>query len=87
MSYDQNLLGLNLWAQMHGFTGLGHNPFLQQRNIMAQQQVLQQMARNQQDENEDDHEPDDATIELEHKDLWEKFHEIGTEMVITKTGR
>lgn len=24
---------------------------------------------------------------LETKDLWEKFHELGTEMIITKTGR
>lgn len=26
-------------------------------------------------------------VELENKDLWDKFHEIGTEMIITKTGR
>ena len=24
---------------------------------------------------------------LETKELWEKFHELGTEMIITKTGR
>lgn len=24
---------------------------------------------------------------LENKDLWDKFHELGTEMIITKTGR
>lgn len=30
---------------------------------------------------------DDAQVELEGMDLWEKFHEIGTEMVITKCGR
>lgn len=24
---------------------------------------------------------------LETKDLWEKFHDLGTEMIITKTGR
>jgi hypothetical protein len=24
---------------------------------------------------------------LETKDLWDKFHELGTEMIITKTGR
>lgn len=24
---------------------------------------------------------------LETKDLWDKFHDLGTEMIITKTGR
>ncbi|KAL3206568.1 hypothetical protein MRX96_010632 [Rhipicephalus microplus] len=28
-----------------------------------------------------------ADAHLETKDLWEKFHELGTEMIITKTGR
>ena len=35
----------------------------------------------------DDGEPDDPKVELENQDLWQKFHDIGTEMVITKTGR
>lgn len=26
-------------------------------------------------------------ITLENRDLWSKFHSIGTEMIITKTGR
>ena len=30
---------------------------------------------------------DDPKVELEGKDLWDKFHERGTEMVITKSGR
>ena len=30
---------------------------------------------------------DDAQVELEGMDLWEQFHDIGTEMVITKCGR
>ena len=30
---------------------------------------------------------DDPKVELESKELWDKFHEYGTEMVITKTGR
>lgn len=30
---------------------------------------------------------DNIDVELENKDLWDKFHEIGTEMIITKTGR
>lgn len=30
---------------------------------------------------------DTAMVELESMDLWEQFHDIGTEMVITKCGR
>ncbi|KAL2092439.1 hypothetical protein ACEWY4_012237 [Coilia grayii] len=30
---------------------------------------------------------DDPVVHLEAKDLWEQFHECGTEMVITKSGR
>ena len=35
----------------------------------------------------DDNEPDDPKVELENKKLWQEFHCLGTEMVITKTGR
>ncbi|XP_067684994.1 T-box transcription factor TBX2b-like isoform X1 [Haliotis asinina] len=30
---------------------------------------------------------DDPKVELESKELWESFHKLGTEMVITKSGR
>lgn len=30
---------------------------------------------------------DDPKVELDSHDLWERFHELGTEMVITKSGR
>ena len=30
---------------------------------------------------------DDPKVELESRELWERFHELGTEMVITKSGR
>lgn len=30
---------------------------------------------------------DDPVVHIEAKDLWEKFHKCGTEMVITKSGR
>nr|XP_022338945.1 T-box transcription factor TBX2-like isoform X1 [Crassostrea virginica] len=30
---------------------------------------------------------DDPKVEIESKDLWEQFHNLGTEMVITKSGR
>lgn len=36
---------------------------------------------------EDDGIVDDPKVTLEGKELWEKFHKLGTEMVITKSGR
>ena len=30
---------------------------------------------------------DDPAVKLEASQLWEQFHHIGTEMVITKSGR
>lgn len=36
---------------------------------------------------EDDGVVDDPKVTLEGKELWEKFHKLGTEMVITKSGR
>jgi hypothetical protein len=36
---------------------------------------------------EDDGVEDDPKVTLEGKELWEKFHKLGTEMVITKSGR
>ncbi|UYV79726.1 hypothetical protein LAZ67_18000490 [Cordylochernes scorpioides] len=38
-------------------------------------------------EPEDDGVQDDPKVTLESKELWEKFHSFGTEMVITKSGR
>ena len=38
-------------------------------------------------EPEDDGIEDDPKVTLESKDLWERFHNLGTEMVITKSGR
>ncbi|XP_049839564.1 optomotor-blind protein-like isoform X2 [Schistocerca gregaria] len=36
---------------------------------------------------DDDGVVDDPKVTLEGKELWEKFHKLGTEMVITKSGR
>ncbi|CAO1436950.1 unnamed protein product [Diamesa serratosioi] len=36
---------------------------------------------------EEDGVDDDPKVTLEGKELWEKFHKLGTEMVITKSGR
>ena len=30
---------------------------------------------------------DDIKVELQMTDLWQRFHELGTEMIITKAGR
>ena len=38
------------------------------------------------DEN-DNGEPDEPSAQLDNKQLWDEFAQIGTEMVITKTGR
>ena len=32
-------------------------------------------------------EAEDITIELQMRDLWQRFYELGTEMIITKAGR
>ena len=31
--------------------------------------------------------PGNAEAKLENNDLWQQFHKIGTEMIITKSGR
>jgi hypothetical protein len=36
---------------------------------------------------EDDDVKDDPKVTLEGKELWTSFNRLGTEMVITKTGR
>ncbi|XP_076344523.1 T-box transcription factor TBX3-like isoform X2 [Tachypleus tridentatus] len=38
-------------------------------------------------ETDEDGVQDDPKVTLESKELWEQFHSLGTEMVITKTGR
>merc|ERR1712130_79748 len=35
----------------------------------------------------DNGEPDEPSAQLDNKQLWDEFAQIGTEMVITKTGR
>ena len=39
------------------------------------------------EESNDDEGPDAPIVELENFQLWNDFHQFGTEMVITKTGR
>ncbi|CAG5091361.1 Oidioi.mRNA.OKI2018_I69.PAR.g13003.t1.cds [Oikopleura dioica] len=38
-------------------------------------------------DNDDDDGPDNPKVTLENMELWDSFHQFGTEMVITKTGR
>ena len=38
-------------------------------------------------DSEEDNVIDDPKVTLEMKELWEQFHNFGTEMVITKSGR
>ena len=45
------------------------------------------MRRSLREDHEEDAVVDDAKVTLEAKELWEKFHSLGTEMVITKSGR
>lgn len=62
--------------------------------LNQQQQMSSAAARSNVDNNQTPNTPesasditDDAQVELEMMDLWEQFHDIGTEMVITKCGR
>ena len=68
----------------------------QQQQQQQQQQQHQQLETNKtkkltksaKDEADlDDGEPDQPEAELDNKGLWDSFSAIGTEMVITKTGR
>ena len=58
-----------------------------QFNQQAAQQAAAQAAAQADEMNEENSEPDDPKAELENKGLWDQFYQIGTEMVITKTGR
>lgn len=62
---------------------LGH-PYTTAEEVLAHQAHLRPLRSLQQ---EDDGVVDDPKVTLESKDLWEKFHVLGTEMVITKSGR
>ena len=53
----------------------------------SQQQINAAVNAAAQADPNDNGEPDSPKVELENQDLWEQFHNIGTEMVITKTGR
>ena len=53
----------------------------------TQQQITQAVNAAARADPNDPGDPDEPKVELENFDLWEQFHGLGTEMVITKTGR
>ena len=83
-------------------SSMQYNPFVQASQAF-QAAVAQQQAQNKAKqqaaiqavedgkrksiEDIDPGEPDEPKVELENKGLWDAFSAIGTEMVITKTGR
>ena len=82
-------------------SSMQYNPFVQASQAF-QAAVAQQQAQNKAKqaaiqaaedgkrksiEDIDPGEPDEPQVELENKGLWDAFSAIGTEMVITKTGR
>lgn len=63
----------------------GGSPFITAEDVLASHSLGGPAVRP--FEPEDDGIEDDPKVILESKDLWEKFHALGTEMVITKSGR
>ena len=61
------------------------NPFLTRTSDYSMHSILGHNSSTQQ--KEDNKSKDDPSVELESRPLWEEFHNFGTEMVITKTGR
>ncbi|XP_068240788.1 T-box transcription factor TBX3-like, partial [Palaemon carinicauda] len=73
----------NPYSFLPKFPGhLGH-PFTTAEDVLSQSHMrpLRSLVP------EEDGVVDDPKVTLECKDLWEKFHKLGTEMVITKSGR
>lgn len=63
----------------------GGSPFITAEDVLASHSLGGPSVRP--FEPEDDGVEDDPKVSLESKDLWERFHALGTEMVITKSGR
>ncbi|XP_013790260.1 T-box transcription factor TBX3-like [Limulus polyphemus] len=62
----------------------GAPPYMTADDVLSQGRHLRQLRTL---EPEEDGIQDDPKVNLESKELWEEFHALGTEMVITKTGR
>ncbi|XP_013792321.1 T-box transcription factor TBX3-like, partial [Limulus polyphemus] len=97
MAYHPFLLpSFSAAAEAHDHLGYGVNPFLSPQSFFSLHTPaplpkfplypphLQPSPQHL--EPDDDGVQDDPKVTLESKDLWEKFHTFGTEMVVTKTG-
>ncbi|XP_076364156.1 uncharacterized protein LOC143253735 [Tachypleus tridentatus] len=62
----------------------GAPPYMTADDVLSQGRHLRPLRTL---EPEEDGIQDDPKVNLESKDLWEEFHALGTEMVITKSGR
>lgn len=71
----------NLFPKFPGALG----PFSGTEDLLSQSAHLRNPLRSMLPE--EDGVVDDPKVTLETKELWEKFHKFGTEMVITKCGR
>ena len=91
--FNQNTLDLGLNPQLHqqlfssGLASRLPNPIPGYNPPQQSPSDLKKVENKKIDHDEDDDGPDDAKVELENMDLWDSFHQFGTEMVITKTGR
>ena len=95
-SQSAYLSALAAFGPMHGLFGKmpgqlpssfpsGTSPLITAEEILASHSLGASNVRP--FEPEDDGIEDDPKVSLEAKDLWERFHSLGTEMVITKSGR
>lgn len=67
------------------FTSPSSSPLINAEDMLAAHSLAPQSLPHFEPEN--DGIEDDPKVCLEAKDLWERFHGLGTEMVITKSGR
>ncbi|XP_076369494.1 uncharacterized protein LOC143256305 isoform X2 [Tachypleus tridentatus] len=98
MAYHPFLLpSFSAAAEAHDHLGCSLNPFLSPQKYFSLHTPVPlpkfplyppHLQPSPQDlEPDDEGVQDDPKVTLESKDLWEKFHTFGTEMVVTKTGR
>lgn len=69
-----------LHAALHGHHHHHSHPQQQQAAAAAHLRALKSLEPEEEVE-------DDPKVTLEAKELWDQFHKLGTEMVITKSGR
>ena len=77
-------LGLDPHAAAKGFPP---KPSVDQSAAQGVKHETEETKKQSEQSGNDDEGPDNPTVELENFQLWSDFHQFGTEMVITKTGR